>query len=236
MNSKQVPWLRITVEGVVIVASILLAFGIDAWWDGAQQRSAERSELEGLAAELRENRAALDNAIVSQEGIEGHIEQLVSILELHSEASVTPVPAPLLAALVATPSYRPASGAMESVLNSGRLAHVRDRELRDMIGGWPGVWADAVEHQALQFEHTYSRTVPWLVENDVQIAASLFTDRGPILRGEAMASEIVRIEVRPGFQTLVGVRHSNARSLVRDLRRLRDYEDRMLALIELSVS
>jgi len=51
-----------------------------------------------------------------------------------------------------------------------------------------------------------------------------------------MASVIIRIEARPGFQTLVGVRHSNARSLVRDLKRLRDYEDRMLTLIELWVN
>jgi len=26
------------VEGVVIVGSILLAFGIDAWWEGRQER------------------------------------------------------------------------------------------------------------------------------------------------------------------------------------------------------
>ena len=32
----QIPWLRVRVEGVVIVGSILLAFGIDAWWDGMQ--------------------------------------------------------------------------------------------------------------------------------------------------------------------------------------------------------
>ena len=92
------------------------------------------------------------------------------------------------------------------------------------------------EHQSLQFEHTYFRTVPWLVENDVQVGATLFPNRGPILQGEVRAPAIIRIEARLGFQTLVGVRHSNARSLVRDLRRLRDYEDRMLALIELSVN
>jgi len=34
----QIPWLGVFVEGVVIVGSILLAFGIDAWWDGRQER------------------------------------------------------------------------------------------------------------------------------------------------------------------------------------------------------
>ena len=31
--AKQVPWLRIMAEGVVIAGSILLAFGIQAWWE-----------------------------------------------------------------------------------------------------------------------------------------------------------------------------------------------------------
>ena len=234
--SSRIPWSRGLFEGAVIVISILLAFVIDAWWDGVQERTVERRELENLAAELHQNRPALDNAIFGQELIERGIEELVAVLKAHSEESVTPVPASLLAALVGTPSYRPASGAMESVLNSGRLALISDKELRDMIGGWPGVWQDAVEHQSLQFEHTYLRTVPWLVENDVQIDPSLFPNRGGVLQGEVMATEIIRIEVRPGFQTLVGVRHSNARSFLRDLRRLRDYEDRMLDLIELSTN
>ena len=37
--TRQIPWLRVFVEGVVIVGSILLAFGIDAWWDGVQERA-----------------------------------------------------------------------------------------------------------------------------------------------------------------------------------------------------
>ncbi len=32
--TRQIPWLRFFVEGVVIVGSILLAFGIGAWWEG----------------------------------------------------------------------------------------------------------------------------------------------------------------------------------------------------------
>ena len=33
--SRQIPWLRVVVEGVVIVSSILLAFGIEAAWEKA---------------------------------------------------------------------------------------------------------------------------------------------------------------------------------------------------------
>ncbi len=36
--TRQIRWLRVLVEGVVIVGSILLAFGIQAWWDGRQKQ------------------------------------------------------------------------------------------------------------------------------------------------------------------------------------------------------
>ena len=50
--SEQIPWRRVFVEGVVIVGSILLAFGIQAWWDGLQEREEEREVLIGLEAEF----------------------------------------------------------------------------------------------------------------------------------------------------------------------------------------
>ena len=37
--SRPIPWLRVFAEGAVIVVSILLAFGIDAWWEGRQERA-----------------------------------------------------------------------------------------------------------------------------------------------------------------------------------------------------
>ncbi len=47
-----VPWRRITAEGLVIVASILLAFGIDAAWSRHQQASREYATVLRLAEEL----------------------------------------------------------------------------------------------------------------------------------------------------------------------------------------
>ena len=47
-KAQQVPWLRIITEGVAIVASILLAFAIDAWW----QRRAELEQANALVVSL----------------------------------------------------------------------------------------------------------------------------------------------------------------------------------------
>ena len=50
--TKKIPWLRVWVEGVVIVVSILLAFGIQAWWDERQESQevmVSRSQLKVVA-------------------------------------------------------------------------------------------------------------------------------------------------------------------------------------------
>ncbi len=45
MPTRSIPWPRILAEGVAIVLSILLAFGIQAWWEGVQEREEEQVAL-----------------------------------------------------------------------------------------------------------------------------------------------------------------------------------------------
>jgi len=37
-ETEKIPWKRLVLEATAIVASILLAFAIDAWWDERQDR------------------------------------------------------------------------------------------------------------------------------------------------------------------------------------------------------
>ena len=59
--TRQVPWLRILTEGFAIMVSILLAFGIQAWWEDQQERAVERALLTGLVEDLRLDSTDYDN-------------------------------------------------------------------------------------------------------------------------------------------------------------------------------
>lgn len=50
-------WRSVLVESVVIVVSILLAFGIDAWWEERGRSGQEAAFLRGLIEDLREDYA-----------------------------------------------------------------------------------------------------------------------------------------------------------------------------------
>ena len=52
MTTSRIPWRRGFLEAVVIVTSILLAFGIQAWWDDLQEQEEEREILIGLEGEF----------------------------------------------------------------------------------------------------------------------------------------------------------------------------------------
>lgn len=74
MNSIATQWKRLIIESAAIIASILLAFAIDAWWDDRTNRADERVVLQSLLDDLRNKqdyaerdhlrrRAVLDSAV-----------------------------------------------------------------------------------------------------------------------------------------------------------------------------
>ena len=57
--ARNIPWPRILAEGAIIVVSILLAFWIDAWWEGRQAEASERIVLRTLLDDLVAKRQLL---------------------------------------------------------------------------------------------------------------------------------------------------------------------------------
>ncbi len=131
--TKQIPWLCVFVEGVVIVGSILLAFGIQAWWDGLQEREEEREVLIGLEAEFVDLEARLQRLTALNRRKAQLVEQFLS-------DSV-----PKLDALAVDSVFRASTvvnvldqgGALDALLSSGRLELIRDRDIRLRLAKWP---------------------------------------------------------------------------------------------------
>jgi hypothetical protein len=78
MNTdRKIPWPRMAVEGVAIVASILMAFAIDAWWDDRQQDASEQIVLKTLLDDLRVKQALLADMTDFSEAIIKSAESLL---------------------------------------------------------------------------------------------------------------------------------------------------------------
>jgi len=141
--NRQIPWLRVLVEGAVVVASILLAFAIDAWWAQRQERVLEThylgrlaSDLSTGAAQLNQQLERLGNALPAArnlaDGLDGQAESLTDdeLLELFSVAARTGF---IEANLDHVGTYR-------ELQTTGRLAVISDPELlQDLSEYYRGV-------------------------------------------------------------------------------------------------
>ena len=93
MNAgTEIPWSRIAVEGIAIIASILLAFSIDAWWDDRQREEAEQVVLLTLLNDFQGKQILLSDMNKFSETIVESVETLLmaasSTDHVLSEASI----------------------------------------------------------------------------------------------------------------------------------------------------
>lgn len=160
--STRMSWLRILVEGAVIVGSILLAFGIDAWWDGHTDAGREQRLLAALLTEFEANEELLGRARAEyetsymaaartleaiDEGLDGIDED-----ELHA----------LLGALLTNQTFHLESGVLEGLLAAGHLDLIRDQALRHRLAAWPSYVREWVEEEEMTFEFVENSIVPFV--------------------------------------------------------------------------
>ena len=85
-TERSIPWSRVIVEGVVIVVSILLAFGIDAWWSRLQEAEELQQTLGSLEAAFVENVEGIDEQLDRSDEFR---ERLETFFETSPTAALT---------------------------------------------------------------------------------------------------------------------------------------------------
>lgn len=131
MEPRTIPWRRLTVEAGAIVASILLAFAIDAWWDGLKE---SRVEVESLELIRRDLASSMDQL----RGFSEYVS-VASQSALRAYSALT-APGPYDHQAIRTDlirvdrmTLRLPRAAYTDLLSTGSLRIIGDRELRDSI-------------------------------------------------------------------------------------------------------
>lgn len=150
MTSSE-PSTRLLVEGVVIVVSILLAFGIEAAWEERGERRSERLALQALHAEAVANRDLLTSVIERVRADVGRVEDFYDTpLEDLESVPQEVASSQVLQSLWRPNTYALKDGALEGLVRAGRLELIESAELRRRLVDWQGEATDLDErHEVL---------------------------------------------------------------------------------------
>jgi hypothetical protein len=153
----------LVLEGVVILLSILIAFALDAWWDGVQSARSLSQDLNGVTSEMESNRDVLLTEIDALQRIMGGSELMLSVLEAERDHE-TVVVADTLAFLVSNwaPRLVMSFGALDALIESGRLGEIDDLALRTGLAGLKERVGNAVEQERMATNLMNNRLFPLL--------------------------------------------------------------------------
>ena len=188
--ARQIPWLRIFAEGVVIVVSILLAFGIEAWWASVGERERERGYLLSLREEFSEVLNQLAE-VEAERGLAIHgVESLIGQIQGDQRApadslfmwfSLTSMPV----------SFDPPRGVFDDAAASGVIQRIQLDKLRVALAQYgPSLARVQVQDDAASAV-TELRLQPFL---EARVPRSERLRRG--LAGSAQGSEF-QVPFRP---------------------------------------
>ena len=160
--SERIPWLRILGEGTMIVASILLAFGIQTWWENRTEADREQRLLTALLAEFGQNADLLARA-----GSDYRARYLdaAGVLDAIDRSSAEVDDADLrqlVQGLASAQTFHLESGAHDALLASGELDVIRDEVLRARLAAWPSFVEEWAEEERAVFSFAQETLVPYL--------------------------------------------------------------------------
>jgi hypothetical protein len=164
--TPQIPWLRVFVEGVVIVGSILLAFGLQAWWEGRRERRDEQELVFAFTAEFDGVEAELDRA---REVHQARRESTAELIRLIDQG--TPLPGAdslwsLMRAAGRATTLDPPNGVLSSALGAGSLTLIQNDSLRVLLASWPRLVSDHAGTEGNAHAWINAQLRPWLVAHD----------------------------------------------------------------------
>jgi hypothetical protein len=152
-----VSFARVAVEAFVIVVSILLAFGIDAWWDGRTQRRLEEDYLQALRVELRNAHAEISDDLDGQEELQARIVYYLA----HAD-----VPADSLRQMIGTASFvnniAPPTAVLNDLISSGRLHLIRSANVREGLMQYQQMLEKIEANERAHHDFVNTRFVPYL--------------------------------------------------------------------------
>jgi hypothetical protein len=207
---------------VVVIAGILAALWLDAWWQGRLDRQEEAFLLVGLREEFVANRQQLADHIGTWEYLVGAVDRARQLMGREVPRSEASAVKNTFGGTLSMRFFDPRQGQLSSLINSGKLGLVSNPSLRAKIADWPGLVGDLEIERAIAlhaFTDGYVKTLGRYVTVS-RDDENPFDDRvNDLLADRAILNELNGIG-------------SNAERLVEEGKLILESTDEIIALID----
>ncbi|MEL7453552.1 MAG: hypothetical protein AAGJ50_09310 [Pseudomonadota bacterium] len=158
---RDIPWAKITAEGVAIVVSILLAFGIEAWWSDRQEAQLVEENLAALRDELKSNLEEIRHERTFRRAVIQATQQLFELAQAEDA-----IPALELDRSLSDVTWGGridiSTGALLSTLQTGTLTSIDQSELRRSLSSLPALYEITRTHEQNSSAFTDDRVVTYI--------------------------------------------------------------------------
>ena len=177
-DTQKISWKRLSIEAAAIVASILFAFAIDAWWNGRQLRVEEAELLVGLQQEFLHNRTALEQAIEFHSAILSSHRNLLVACRQGSWESETLTLDQALNKLTAPPTLDFNGGVLDALVSAGRFEIISNNNLRTKLAAWRGVLDEVQDDEIINRNLVFERVIPYLLRWHIPVSRAFEGEMG----------------------------------------------------------
>ena len=232
-------------EGVAIVISILLAFGIEAWWSNRQDLEVLHENLTALRDELHGNLREIQDELSYRQAVVASFEKFFSTFG--TENALSPRELDILIENLSWGGRIDIStGALSSVLLTGVFAGIEDGALQRALGALPEMYDNTAEVELLSEEFTLNRFFEYFIANgSLNQAYNAAEGAGRPVLGDRQ-SDIRYPTTKPRdhsvllesdeFLGLLTIAYEHRTDVVLYYERLKAAVERAIALIDLQIS
>ncbi len=163
---RSIEWTKALVEMGLVVVGILLAFSIDRWWDGVQQRSVERDYLERLREDFTANRVELRRAVAHNDSMVRAGERALRLMSAGNPAAIDDSLPGLLTVVFDAGPVTTHMAPYEELKASGSVRLLRSAPLRARLAEFDAlVRGDLATAEVIWREEWVERVRPYLDAN-----------------------------------------------------------------------
>lgn len=236
--STQISWPRIAAESIAIIASILLAFAIDAWWQDRGERKLEAALIEDLLRDFEASQSHLERWLAGNRRTLEDNSMIVDRLASAAPGHAFEAELGWVVSVIGAPTYSPTDATFQAAIASGRLELLHDPQLRRALADWRQLIDDSREDELMVRELVVEKVNPALA-GQLRLAEpfrfELITGRF-LEGGVPEAGRTVSLSTEPMLEAALAERLFHQAFVVDGLEKLHRSQAELIRLLEENLS